>query len=785
MFHVKRHWQKAIPLLESLWYKMIRNPYHWIFLCFFQPSRFRTTFEHVGFFQRVSIMFQLTILLFLISLVIALPIPLLFSHFSLTILYSITQATLFGVVCGLIIGILGDVGLGIIIALALGITGLTPGNDSIAFMRGITIAISLGLVTGNGRGFQWGILPGLVGGILCGLSWTLLSLFSEVTATGTIDSSLDIRICISLAFVFTGSYIIGYYRIPLYPVGSLLWVRASLAGKKNPAGIFGYLHKSPLYWDECIFLPLPNLRQTLLVAAGQDIQQTLKEIAFVIDYRSQQRQAALLASIEIALRDMERRETIRDIAQASQRLTEILPAQIRLLAPELMKPFNRLDEASREAARYQGPLNWHMRRAALAEVIACLDKIYTDTAFLDAHLTTLLKNTIHVWRRATLYQQEKLEQGAEEVGQLLNPYSPGSTQNDTPFVGRDDMVRQLSTSLSKPNRPTFLLHGERRMGKSSLLKRLPTLLGASYIPVFCDLQNPGFFSSIDVFLEKLAGQIYQEVNFRGVNIEKIELARLQDAFKKNEAAIYHPFDAWLDTVEEVLQREQRTVLLLFDEFEKLEEADEAQHLKLNLLLDWLRNTIQNRSHISLLFSGVRTFGEMGTNWAGYFVNAKMLKMSFLPPTEARHLVTQPIPNFPSQEIFGEGVVEEILRITGYHPFLIQAVCSELIDNLNLENRQQAELQDVTTAVLNVFNAWSAYFQDLWQRTDLQQRICLNLLSKLEERNIDCLAQQSELNEQAVQQILQALLKRDLVRLDEDGYRVAVPLFERWLSTASS
>lgn len=793
---IRIKWNAPLRLLplESLWHHLFAKPCTWLFLCFFQPGRFRALFEHQGFFRRVPIMLSLAIPLFLFSLLFALPVQsYLFScaqsctfspifPLSLTLLYEILPATLFGVICGLIVGMLGDVGLGIILALTLGITGIVVGNVSVAFVKGLAVAITFGLIAGTGRGFQWGIRQGVIGSILCGFSWALLALMSEDMEGGIIRGGIIRGGIMSgmITVVFFVSYMVGYYRLLLYPVSGPSGLRAYLASRKNPSGIFGYLHTSALYWDECIFLPLPNLRQTLLKAVGQNMQQALVEIAFVIDYREQQRQAALAASFEIALRDMEQRKTIRDIANASQRLTEILPPAIRLLAPALMTPFTHLDAASREAARYQGPLNWHMRRAALEQMTACLEKIYPDTIFLDGNFTTLLKSTIGNWRKATSNQQEKLEHGLEEFGQISNPYNPGHASN-TPFVGRDDIVRQLSMSLSKQNRLTFLLNGERRMGKSTMLRRLPTLLGASYISVFCDLQNPSFYASIHMFLEKLAEQIYQEVSFRGVSIAKIEPTRLQEAFNRNEATIYHPFDQWLDGVERALQAEKRTVLLLFDEFEKLAEAAAAQHLKLNLLLDWFRNTIQNRSHIVFLFSGIQTFADMGTSWAGYFVNAKTLKMSFLHPKEAHLLIMQPVPNFPSQELFAEEVVAEIIRVTGCHPFLIQAVCSELIDTLNLENREQAEIQDVATAVASVFDGWNSYFQDMWERTNLQQRTCLKILRGQEERKKALFTQHSGLDEQTVHETLQALLKRDLIRRDEDSYQIAVPMFDTWIA----
>jgi hypothetical protein len=108
--------------------------------------------------------------------------------------------------------------------------------------------------------------------------------------------------------------------------------------------------------------------------------------------------------------------------------------------------------------------------------------------------------------------------------------------------------------------------------------------------------------------------------------------------------------------------------------------------------------------MALLFSGIHTLEEMerstGVNWSSYFVNVRTLHVSFLQREEARQLVM-----CASEEIFGDGVVEMIVDITGCHPFLIQAVCSALIDNLNAERREQANADDVKQAMKQVLEEW--------------------------------------------------------------------------------
>ena len=689
-------------------------------------------------------------------------------------------ATVLGVGWGIVGGIAGDIRLGIILGTALSIGGIT-GNSMPSVLEGIVTAIALGVIGGTVRGATWGMIGGMLGAFVGGIAWGGAWRITEGT-TGVIGGSLVV------AIAFLVGYTVGYYRLLLFPVSGLSGLRAFFASRKNPLQVFFHLHHSSLYWDECVFLPLPGLKHMLLLAVGQDSKQALEEIAFIVAERPQQIGAAQAASLEIAIHDLETCESIRDIARASQRLAEILPQEAALIDPRWVTPFARLNDASRDAARYCGPLGWKARSNALVDMIVNLERVYPDTAFADPRLNKRLGAVVNTWRATIRYELEKLEQAPEKTGQIDNPYNPGQVlkPRDSLFVGRRDLVQLLAEALSKESRrPTFLLNGERRMGKSSTLKQLPNLLGAYYLPIVYDLQVRGVSSSTDGFLNTVAGEIYKAVSARGLRVKKLEQGHLREASRKNEAEVYRLFDEWLDDLEKVLEREDRTLLLLFDEFEKLEEAGQDSYLNLNLLLDWFRSAIQNRPRVALLFSGVRTFGEMGANWAGYLVNAQTLKVSFLQPAEARHLITQPIPNFPSQHIFADGVVEQIIYVTGCHPFLIQAMCSALIEDLNADNRERAEIEDVTLAMNQVLeNWWDTYFRDLWERSDLDQQTCLVALRNIGEGDPLQIAQQCDLDEKMVRRTMQTLLKRDLVLQEKSKYRIAAPIFGEWVERNS-
>jgi hypothetical protein len=656
-------------------------------------------------------------------------------------------------------------------SLFFGVTSLS----SITNTMGVVMAIVMGATLGIGR-------PS-----------TMSLVLAASLAIGRIENPLfltpqGIRGSLIVNLVLVVSFILGYYRLPLYPISAFSTFRTYLTSRRNPSQVFLYLHRSSLYWDERVLLPLPGLKETLLLAATQHVERTQEEISFIIAERRQQIDAARAASLEIAIRDLEERQELREIAQASQRLTELLPQEAGLIDPRWVAPFARLLDASRDAARACSPLGWQARHAALQEMIANLKKVHHNTAFKDAQLNMRLGEVVKTWREAAQRGLETLEFAPEKTSRIDNPYNPGPALelHDSLFVGRRDLAQQLGEALGRGSRrPTFLLRGERRMGKSSTLKQLPDLLGARYLPIFYDLQMRGFSANIAIFLGKIAEEISKAMSIRGLPARKLPYEQLQEAGRRSETEVYYQFDRWFEFVESILEQADRTLLLAFDEFEKLEDAGERGQIDLPLLLDWFRSVMQNHPRLALLFSGVRSFEDMGTSWAGYFVNVQTLKVSFLQPAEAHQLITRPVPHFPSEQIFGERFAEAVMQVTNCHPFLVQAMCSALIDALNASKRTRIELPDVVTAADQVIKNWgSTYFRDLWERTNKDQRACIIALRGPGKCDLSTIEQRSGLDARAVHNALDTLIDRDIVVCEQKRYRIAVHLFRHWVERST-
>lgn len=520
------------------------------------------------------------------------------------------------------------------------------------------------------------------------------------------------------------------------------------------------------------------------------------------------------ALIEIVLSDLTKRDSIQSIASASQQLSEILfsgwestnTAQqlseiLFSVNAKWITVFTLLSDISQEARHYCNLLLVSRRskndalsvmEMRLQQVAQISREISSKVVFISKEkaLNLLLNNVVAAWQKVVQHEQEMLDTVFSEEGDIPNPYiaGPPLKYGSRLFVGRRDLAPQIEEALSKGNdQPTFLLYGERRMGKSSTLRQLPELLGTRYLPIFFDMQSRGISSSITDFFITVSREIGKAMRPRGMQVKRLDEARLQEASHRNEAAVYLVFDQWFEALERILEQENRTLLLTFDEFEKLEEAGQSGFLDLKLLLDWFRNATQHHPRLALLFSGVHPLEEMGRetgiNWAGYLVNVQPLKVSFLYPDEARSLITRPTDDFPSERIFTEDVVDKIIDETHGHPFLVQALCSVLITNLNEKKRKRAEIQDVVTAVQKTLEGWwGGYFHDLWKRSDKNQQTCLHIIGTGGTTDWQSLVQDSGLDERIVSRTIEILLQRDLIVRNEDNrtYRIVAPIFSKWV-----
>ena len=370
-----------------------------------------------------------------------------------------------------------------------------------------------------------------------------------------------------------------------------------------------------------------------------------------------------------------------------------------------------------------------------------------------------------MWANLLKEAGETARKKVDDARELENPFifgNPVQRFAEGLFTGRRDLVLQIERSIvGAKQTPTLLLYGQRRMGKTSILNQLPSLLGPGFLPVTIDCQAPAAAESQASLLRYVSYCMSSALNLQfkarpdgggnpAVSPLTIEALRSDG---------YSVFEDWLDAFQKRLPDDSH-VLLCFDEFERLKQAIAAGWG--TSFLDGLRHWAQHRPRFALMFIGSHTFEQLGSTWTDRFLSARRLKVSFLSAEDVRKLLTEPMPGF--RLTYAPGALEAVLELTHGQPFLTQALASELVDHLNRAQRKSATPSDVEAAVVEALDRSGEYFADLWlSRTDDEREV------------LRAVAQGKP--QPPVNPIARAL--RDYDILDDRG-DFAVPLVKRWV-----
>lgn len=360
--------------------------------------------------------------------------------------------------------------------------------------------------------------------------------------------------------------------------------------------------------------------------------------------------------------------------------------------------------------------------------------------------------------------------------EFLNPFvygNPLAPNIDYIFKGRQSFADQIVRLILDRNRPTLMLYGPRRCGKSSFLLNLPRLLPSDLIPIFLDLQSAAFTTDDAGFCQGLVRAIHRDSRSQGIAMPNTP-AR-QD-FLENP---YITLETWLESALPSLGDDRR-LLLNLDEFEKIGSAIKVGKLTEDLFNE-LRHLIQHYDQLGFLFSGVQTLDEIGPNWSSYFISIIPMEMLYLEPDEAYDLLTNPGPDFSLR--YDTDVIDQILTLTRGQPYLLQLIGSALVDQANQKQTQLVTPDLLQSAIQSALTLGEPYFTNVWTeftgQTDVEQTAGQTYLQAL--------AKDTPLtptNPELHRKCRQRMLRYHVIEETEVGDRIEIPLVAQWVRERS-
>jgi hypothetical protein len=522
---------------------------------------------------------------------------------------------------------------------------------------------------------------------------------------------------------------------------------------RNDAAAPIWWRRHPLAWSEVIWLPLPRSANFLAALVKYDRDFGFEKISFVAAERPLQRHAAQQALVEVFLQDLQA-GSVADIAHVASQLNWLTKSLTALPAVvlESAASFARISEYVLQCARLQSRFRQQEALEKALEELASLRKQFVGDARAESPRLQQRANAWSELLRAEYARVSALAKDEAEIPQVFRFGNPVRENEACVFAGRQDIARQLEAALIGDARPpAILLHGARRMGKSSILSQLPRLLGPEFAACSVDCQSSAVTESAPRFFRAISEAISESLPRRGLTCDPLSLESLRPE-------PFGVFDDWLRNLERTLPGSLR-IFLCLDEYEGLSLTLAAGWGE--RLLDYFRHLQQHRPKFVLVFAGIRTFDALGREWASRFVSSRSTRVSFLTAGEFRPMLERPVPEFNLS--YNEGALDELLRLTRGQPFITQAVAKELVDLLNEEKRHAAVPADIERAAAAAMRSGAMYFHDVWNDAEPDGQALLIALAQ---------------GQPAPPGAARARL-REMDVLDDVGW-FSVPLFERWV-----
>lgn len=339
---------------------------------------------------------------------------------------------------------------------------------------------------------------------------------------------------------------------------------------------------------------------------------------------------------------------------------------------------------------------------------------------------------------------------------MRNPYIVGPWVSGANFYGREAIIEDL---LDENHKCIYLI-GNRRIGKTSLLHKLEEeVLKISEIPIFLDLQL-----TPEGGIRRMARSLYEEVLRKSRQFPFLERINRED----------NDICEAISSIANIAKQANLKVCLLIDEGEILLKL-ETKHIQR------LQATLQNQSNVRTIIAASKRLGgqsdpDMNQKQA-FLLQGWIIKyMPLLSEEEAKGLIAQ-INNGHSQIKVGEDIQQEIMELTGNHPYLIQYLCDKLF-------HRDGYLRSIDKRAKSIEPQLSLFFQSDFESLSSIERDIMKKLSGEKTFNVDEIQNHLNFNNNHFDLYLVSLEKSCyiLYKEEKNHYLIANDFLYRWFKS---
>lgn len=362
----------------------------------------------------------------------------------------------------------------------------------------------------------------------------------------------------------------------------------------------------------------------------------------------------------------------------------------------------------------------------------------------------------------------------------LNPYITDHPISDpSAFFGRKDLLGWVRERLVKGDH-VLLLHGVRRIGKTSFLLQLLHHVPAGFLPVYLDLEKLAHLAdtkadSNDSQEASFTWAFCQRMAEETIAVHALPLAAPQHSeFVRHTS---HALQEFLSKLDQVLGN--NVLLLMLDDLDALP----AGGVELRFIFDLMERARECHHNLRFLITA-RRFDSLlaGQAWAQ---RAPMQRLDPLNTMEAQDTLKSLA---AGRLVYDLAAVRRVVELASGHPYYLQLLGCTLFNRCLASG--EVSLPDISAALEELLLLPFDEFNEWWEASLPQERAVLALLGELKgqggvvtsyEVHKALTRRGMSVKYDAVVQALQSLTERQILEhLGAISYRARVELFRAWL-----
>jgi hypothetical protein len=395
---------------------------------------------------------------------------------------------------------------------------------------------------------------------------------------------------------------------------------------------------------------------------------------------------------------------------------------------------------------------------------------------------------------------------SSDFNEVLNPYAEHAKSNivESPkmFKGRNELIKRVCDTLLTSKSKGYVIYGQKRSGKSSVLWHLENNLNQSG-KAFAIYFTTGLSISQDSNLEanlyyRILTAIERKIRklkVAGLNVPEIGRTYLKDLLANPMLVFYDRLSDIKEAFLTLDEWKEKKLVLIIDEFTYVYYQIKLGNIPTTFMQNW--KAFVEDGGFSLVLSGQDTMTNFIAEFQNEFAMFKTERLTYLDPGPARELIEEPIwDEDKNRSRYTRNSVDKIIDLTACSPFYIQIICNELVRFMNSKRKPvltPADIEEVIKMLSIGFNSLTEFdFENLLTAGDKN-------LDEVKPAEAKMVLKQIALQTKYIQYcrkedvnvygkdiddfIVNDLLKRGVISEQPEHpyrYKIEVQLFKQWL-----